>query len=79
MVNFVIPNKLLSEVDLLAKEDSRSRSELIREAVRLYLKEQKAKKDDFALISKTAQRVNMDEGQAISTVDTVRRSLSSNQ
>ncbi|MBI2641425.1 ribbon-helix-helix protein, CopG family, partial [Candidatus Roizmanbacteria bacterium] len=50
LINFVIPEKLLNEVDLMAREDSRSRSELIREAVRFYLKEQKQRKDDFGLI-----------------------------
>jgi CopG family transcriptional regulator/antitoxin EndoAI len=33
-----IPEKFLSEVDDKAKEEQRSRSELIREALRLYLK-----------------------------------------
>ena len=33
-----IPEEFLAEIDKVAKEESRSRSELIREAVRLYLK-----------------------------------------
>lgn len=78
LINFVIPEKLLNEVDRLAKEDSRSRSELLREAIRLYLKEQTQRKDDFALIKKSAKRISMKEEEAIVSVDKVRRSLSSN-
>lgn len=33
-----IPEEFLAEIDKVAKEESRSRSELIREAARLYLK-----------------------------------------
>ena len=79
MINFVIPNKLLNEVDLLAREDSRSRSELLREAVRLYLKEQSQRKDDFLLIKKAAKKINLSEEEAIARVDKVAKSLSSNK
>lgn len=33
-----LPDKFLEEVDLLAEEEQRSRSELIREALRLYIR-----------------------------------------
>ena len=79
LINFVIPEKLLSEVDLLAREDSRSRSELIREAVRLYIKEQKTRKDDFTLIHKAAKRVNFTEEKAISIIEKTRKKVSLNQ
>lgn len=36
-----LPDSLLSEVDLIASNDKQSRSELIREAMRLYVKERK--------------------------------------
>jgi len=36
-----LPDSLLSEVDVLANSDKQSRSELIREAMRLYVKERK--------------------------------------
>ncbi len=79
LINFVIPEKLLDEVDAMAKNDSRSRSELLREAIRFYLKEQKLRKDDFMLIRNTAKRVNMREVEAIKAVTKVQRSLSANQ
>jgi metal-responsive CopG/Arc/MetJ family transcriptional regulator len=33
-----LPEKFLSEIDLLAEEEQRSRSELIREALRNYIR-----------------------------------------
>lgn len=79
LINFVIPQKLLNQVDILAKEDARSRSELLREAIRLYLKEQKQRKDDFKLIEKSAARINLSENKAFSLVDKNRKRVSINQ
>lgn len=79
MVNFVIPNKILYQVDLLAKKDSRSRSELFREAIRRFLEEEKSRKMDFMQIRKAAARVNMNENEAIKLVDRVRDELPMNK
>ncbi len=38
-----MPEELLAEIDKAAAEENRSRSEFLREAVRLYLKVRKAK------------------------------------
>ena len=35
-----LPEKFLDEIDLIADEEQRSRSELIREALRLYIRSQ---------------------------------------
>lgn len=79
MVNFVIPNKILYQVDLLAKKDFRTRSELFREAIRRYLAEEKSRKADFMQIKKAAARVNMDENEAMELVDKVRDELPMNK
>ena len=79
LINFVIPVKLLNEVNILAKEDARSRSELLREAIRLYLKEQKARKEDFALIKKTAKRIDLSEEKASSIIAETRKKVPLNQ
>lgn len=39
-----LPEELLAEVDRVAKEEDRNRSELLREAVRLYLEVRKVRK-----------------------------------
>lgn len=50
MINFVIPKKLLRQADLLAKRESRSRSEILREAIRRYIQEAKKREEDFSKI-----------------------------
>lgn len=79
LINFVIPKKLLQQVDLLAKKDLRSRSELLREAIRRFLKEEKQRTKDFEAIRKSAERINLSEDEAMALVDKVRRSLPMNQ
>lgn len=37
LINFTIPKNLLEEIDKVAERESRSRSELLREAVRTYV------------------------------------------
>lgn len=41
IVSFSIPPKLLKEAEELAKKESRSKSELLREALRFYTREQR--------------------------------------
>jgi metal-responsive CopG/Arc/MetJ family transcriptional regulator len=47
-VNISFQKDLLEQIDDVAKEESRSRSELIREAARLYIQQKKKWKDIFA-------------------------------
>ena len=47
-VNISFQTDLLTQIDDVAKEESRSRSELIREAARLYIERKKKWKDIFA-------------------------------
>ena len=48
-----MPEKFLKEIDGVAEEESRSRSELIREALRTYI--QKSRVRENALAQKNAQ------------------------
>lgn len=65
LINFTIPKKLLKKVDILAKKELRSRSELLREATRRYLEEQRERKGFFDSIRKTAKRINLPEEEAL--------------
>lgn len=47
-VNISFQKDLLAQIDETAKEDSKSRSELIRVAARLYIEQKKKWKDIFA-------------------------------
>jgi len=47
--NLSFQNALINEVDALAKRESRSRSELLREAARLYIQRQKRWESLFTL------------------------------
>lgn len=44
LITISLHPKLLAEVEQIAKEECRSRSELIREAIRRYIEEKKAAK-----------------------------------
>lgn len=79
MINFSIPVTLLHQMDRAAKEESRNRSEFLREAVRQYLQEQEERKRGFALIRQSAERINMTEEEAIRAIDAIRDSLPMNR
>ena len=79
MINFVIPSQLLKDVDRLAQKESRSRSELLREAARRYIAEKEQKERDFAQIRKSARRAEISEEKAIRMVDEIRKTLPMNQ
>lgn len=79
MINFVIPKKLLSQVDYWGEKKSISRSELLREAVRRLLAEEAERERDFAIVRQSAARNNMNEEEAISLVDKIRRTLPRNK
>ena len=55
IVNMTIPAELLREADALARAEGRKRSELVREALRLYIAERRpARKSSAALLSRLA-------------------------
>ena len=79
MVNFAIPKKILIQADKAAFLESRSRSELFREAIKCYLNEREEKKKDFASIRRSAASLNLSEKEAMVLVDKARDELVINQ
>lgn len=79
MINFSIPKILLQQVDQEAKIESRSRSELLREALRAYLNSEEARRRSFEIMRASARRVNMSEEEAIRMIDEIRDTLPMNQ
>ena len=55
-VNLSLQDSLLRELDRIAKAESRSRSELIREAARMYIERKRQWRDIFALGDTTRRR-----------------------
>jgi metal-responsive CopG/Arc/MetJ family transcriptional regulator len=63
-INIALPRVLVMHVDAAAKKEYRNRSELIREALRLYLKENYEWEQLFAYSEKQAKKVGINsEGQ----------------
>lgn len=79
LINFTIPKNLLFQMDTWADKESRSRSELIREAIRQFLEERQLRKRDFDLILQSARRVNLGEEEAFDLIEKVRDELPMNQ
>lgn len=79
MINFSIPKILLQKVDQEAKTEARSRSELLREAIRAYLNSEDARRRSFEVMRASAKRINMSEEEAIRSIDEIRDTLPMNQ
>lgn len=79
MINFSIPKILLKQVDQEAKIEVRSRSELLREAIRAYLNSEEARRRSFEAMRASAKRINMSEEEAIRYIDEIRDTLPMNQ
>ena len=60
-VNISFQDSLLADIDAEANRDSRSRSELLREAARLYVRRQRQWADVFALGDRQAARLGLTE------------------
>jgi CopG family transcriptional regulator / antitoxin EndoAI len=60
-VNISFQDSLLAEIDAEAERESRSRSELLREAARLYVRRQRQWTDLFALGESLAARGRLTE------------------
>ena len=72
-VNISFQDSLLNEIDAEAKKESRSRSELIREAARAYMRRQKQWEDVFALGDRVAKRENLTEADVAEEIRQVRK------
>lgn len=79
LINFVIPQDLLKEVDALARQTKRGRSELLREAVRQFLAQEKEREEDFLQIEESATGLRWSEKDAFKLVAKSRRELPMNQ
>ena len=58
-VNVVLPKALIGEADKAAKKEYKNRSELIREALRVYLKDKQEWEDIFTYGEKQAQKLGL--------------------
>lgn len=75
-VNVSFPKALLKTMDRVAREESRSRSELLREAVRAYVEQKRKWKRLFAYWQEAARRTRVTPAgieAAIAQVRTLRR------
>jgi len=61
-VNISFKEDLLAEIDRVARGESRSRSELIREAARSYIDRKKRWERIFAFGNKQAKKLGLKEG-----------------
>jgi metal-responsive CopG/Arc/MetJ family transcriptional regulator len=73
-VNISFQEGLLRQIDETAREESRSRSELIREAARMYIERKKRWKDIFVFGEKQARRLRLSERDVASEIRAYRRS-----
>ena len=71
--NLSFQNTLISEVDALAKRESRSRSELLREAARLYIQRQKRWESLFALGDSVVRESGLSQGDVAREIQTLRK------
>ena len=58
-VNISFPKQLLKNMDRIAKKESRSRSDLLREAVRQYIERKRRWDDIFAWGTRHAKRLKL--------------------
>ena len=71
-VNTSFQDSLLSQIDAEAKRESRSRSELLREAARVYVRRQKQWDSVFALGDQIAKREGLTEADVNRAIRSVR-------
>lgn len=64
-LNIALPKNLIKKMDEVAKKEYRNRSELIREAVRIYLDKRAVWEQIFALGEKTAREANIKTERAV--------------
>ncbi|OGG23981.1 hypothetical protein A3A79_02165 [Candidatus Gottesmanbacteria bacterium RIFCSPLOWO2_01_FULL_43_11b] len=61
VVNFSLPTKLLKLADRVAQNEARTRSELFREAIRVYLLRRAAWDELFVYGERKAKKLNLKE------------------
>jgi predicted transcriptional regulator len=72
-VNISFQDVLLAEIDAEARREARTRSELLREAARLYVRRQKQWEQAFALGDGLSKQRNLTKGDVAREIRNVRR------
>jgi CopG family transcriptional regulator/antitoxin EndoAI len=72
-VNISFQDSLLNEIDAEAKRESRSRSELIREAARAYVSRQRQLEGIFALGARIVKQKKLTEADVAEEIRQVRK------
>ena len=72
-VNISFQDDLLSDIDRVAKNESRTRSELLREAARMYIERKQRWEKLFLYGSKQADRNNIKEKDILKEIRSYRR------
>lgn len=72
-INVSFQDSLLAEIDNEAKRESRSRSELLREATRLYMRRQKQWEDVFTLGEQQSTYLGLTEDDVSREIAHVRK------
>ena len=72
-VSISLKKSLLEEIDEVARKESRTRSDLIREAVRLYIERKKHWKNIFAFGKKQVKRLGLKEKDAEKSITQYRK------
>ena len=73
-INISFKKDLLKMIDKIAQEEARSRSELIREAARMYIERKKRWEQIFAFGDQQAEKVGMSEKDIEAEIHEYRRS-----
>jgi metal-responsive CopG/Arc/MetJ family transcriptional regulator len=71
-VNISFQDALLKEIDAEARRESRSRSELLREAARIYVQRQNRWENIFALGDTVSKKSNLSESDIEAEIAAVR-------
>lgn len=67
-LNISLPEDLINKVDILAKKEFRNRSELIREALRNYIKNNEKWEELFLYGSSAAQKSKITTEEQVDTI-----------
>lgn len=67
-LNIALPKQLVKKVDEAAKKEYRNRSELIREALRVYLKESEELEDLFAFGKKIGKKMGIKSEEDVNKI-----------
>lgn len=67
-LNIALPEDLVKKADQLAKKEYRNRSELIREALRMYIERKSAWDEIFAVGEKAAKRMGIKNEEEVNQI-----------